>query len=116
MGACSTVRREASTPKHRWTRLPGNPDFTPVVQAVDTNHDGQMSRAEWAAAGLPWSSFNMFEKGRGYVTQEDYDTNAAPRGIDINGDGKLTVEEFKAFDKMMSAKMKNGPPPGPPPQ
>jgi len=87
----------------------GNPDFSPVTAAVDTNRDGRMARDEWEAAGLPESSFNMFEKGRGYVTQEDYDTNAAPAGIDLNGDGALTVEEFVEFDKKMSA---GGPPPG----
>ncbi len=80
----------------------GNPDFSPVTEAVDTNHDGKMSLEEWTAKGLPMSSFNMFEKGRGYVTQKDYEENAAPAGIDINGDGKLTVEEFIEFDKSMS--------------
>jgi len=77
----------------------GNPDFSPVTQAVDTNGDGKMSREEWFGKGLPESSFNMFENGRDYVTQEDYEKNAAPSGIDINGDGKLTVEEFIEFDK-----------------
>jgi len=80
----------------------GNPDFSPVTEAVDTNGDGKMSREEWFSKGLPESSFNMFEKGRDYVTQEDYEKNAAPGGIDINGDGKLTVEEFIEFDKSMS--------------
>lgn len=90
-----------------------NPDFSPVTAAVDTDKDGNMSRAEWEAAGLPDSSFNMFENGRGYVTQTDYETNAAPDGIDIDGDGKLTVEEFIEFDKKMSA---GGGPPGGGPQ
>jgi len=80
----------------------GNPDFSPVTKAVDTNGDGKMSREEWTSKGLPMSSFNMFENGRDYVTQKDYEENAAPSGIDINGDGKLTVEEFLEFDKSMS--------------
>ena len=83
----------------------GNHDFSAVTKEVDTNGDGQMSRAEWTAKGLPVSSFNMFENGRGYVTQKDYEDNAAPEGIDLNGDGKLTVDEFKEFDKKMSANM-----------
>ncbi len=82
-----------------------NADFSPVLEAVDTNRDGKMSRAEWQHAGLPASSFGMFEKGRGFVTKADFDENPAPPGIDINGDGKLTVNEFRQFDRMMSAKM-----------
>jgi hypothetical protein len=91
-----------------------NPDMTGLAQHVDANHDGKMAREEWAGQGLPMSSFNMFEKGRGFVTLEDYQKNAAPPGIDGNGDGTLTVEEFKAFDKKMSAQMKDGEGPPPP--
>jgi hypothetical protein len=82
-----------------------NPDMRPLAAQVDTNHDGRMSRAEWRKAGLPMSSFNGFEKGRGYVTLRDYQTHPAPPGIDLNGDGKVTVAEFRAFDRQMSAKM-----------
>jgi len=92
-----------------------NPDMTEFAAQVDTDGNGEMSKAEWQAKGLPESSFGMFEKGRGFVTLKDYQVNAAPPGIDMNGDGKLTIEEFKAFDKKMSAQMKDGPPPPPPP-
>jgi len=91
---------------------PKNPDFSRVTAAVDVNGDGLMMREEWTAAGLPTSSFDMFEAGRGFVTQDDYDTNAAPSGIDGDGDGFLTVEEFIEFDRKMSA---GGPPGTPPP-
>lgn len=93
--------------------VPSNPNFSRVTAAVDVDNDGKMSRDEWFGAGLPGSSFDMFEQGRGYVTQLDYEQNAAPPGIDINGDGFLTVEEFIEFDKQMSANMPAGGPPPP---
>jgi len=96
IGGCATAPAQKSN-------VSGNPDFSAVTKAVDTNGDGKMSREEWTSKGLPTSSFDMFENGRGYVTQKDYEENAAPDGIDINGDGKLTVEEFVEFDKSMSA-------------
>lgn len=82
-----------------------NPDMTGFAKEVDADGDGKLTRAEWQAKGLPDSSFNMFEQGRGYVTLEDYQKNPAPEGIDLNGDGALSVAEFKAFDKQMAAKM-----------
>ncbi len=88
-----------------------NPDMRAFAAQVDTNHDGRMSRAEWQAQGLPMSSFDMFEKGRGYVTLEDYTSHPAPPGIDLNGDGILTVEEFKEFDRKMTSQMHQGAPP-----
>ena len=89
--------------------------MTEFAAEVDTNQDGRMSREEWMAKGLPESSFNGFENGRGYVTLEDYQKNPAPPGIDLNEDGKLTVAEFVEFDKIMSEKMKDGDMPPPPP-
>ena len=108
---------ESSTPSTETsaTESSQNPDMTEFAAEVDTNQDGQMSREEWSAKGLPESSFNGFENGRGYVTLEDYQKNPAPPGIDLNNDGKLTVAEFVEFDKQMSEKMKDGEAPPPPP-
>lgn len=89
---------------------PQNPDMTRLAAAVDTNHDGRMSRAEWQAQGLPMTSFDGFEKGRGYVTLEDYRKNPAPPGIDLDGDGTLTIAEFREFDRKMSAQIAKGGP------
>jgi hypothetical protein len=41
------------------------------------------------------------------VTLKSMRAVAPPPGIDLNGDGKLSLEEFIAFDR-------KGPPPGPP--
>lgn len=103
----------AEAPVETRADAPPNPDMTGLVAQVDTDKDGRMSEAEWKAQGLPGSSFEMLEKGRGYVTIADYQANAAPPGIDINGDGKLTVAEFKEFDRRMAARMKGPPPAGP---
>lgn len=84
-----------------------NPDMTELARQVDADHDGRMTEAEWKAQRLPETSFKGFEKGRGYVTLEDYQKNPAPPGIDIDGDGKLTIAEFREFDRQMAAKMKD---------
>jgi len=109
IGCFGTVWAQGGDAPAQSNDTSGNPDFSPVTEAVDTNGDGKMSREEWFSKGLPESSFNMFENGRDYVTQKDYEENAAPAGIDINGDGKLTVEEFIEFDKSGAA---GGPPGG----
>ena len=82
-------------------------DHGPFIAAVDTNKDGRMSLAEWQAAGLPMSSFNGLNQG-GYVTEKMMMAEGAPDGININGDGVLTLAEFLEFDKAMSRKMAAG--------
>ena len=81
-----------------------NADKTPLVTAIDTNKDGKMSHEEWKAAGMPESSFQKLNKD-GYVTKKIMEDNGDPAGIDANNDGKITLEEFLAFDKKMSAQM-----------
>jgi hypothetical protein len=78
-----------------------NADKTPLVTAIDKNKDGKMSYEEWHAVGMPDSSFKMLNKD-GYVTKQIMEDNGDPSGIDANNDGKLTLEEFLAFDKKMA--------------
>ena len=84
------------------------------VAEVDKNEDGCMSHEEWSGLGLPESSYNMLAK-EGCVTKQAMIDEAPPDGIDLNGDGALTVAEMKEFDQKMSGG-RGGPPPGPPPE
>jgi len=98
-------------------------DVNPLVDALDQKKDNHITHEEWVAAGAPESSWKAFTSAshKDYVTREEFQKGPAPNGIDLNCDGKVTIEEFRAFDKMMSAKMKNmkpgtgGGPGGPPP-
>jgi hypothetical protein len=82
-------------------------DLTFLLKAVDTNKDGCMSHKEWQAAGLPESSYKGLADANHCVTLKRMQIGPAPDGIDLNGDGKLTVEEFREFDRKMAPLMKN---------
>ena len=80
------------------------PDPSPIVRAIDRNHDGRMTHAEWQAAKAPEASWHFFEqKGKvrppGYLTREDFLAEAPPNGIDTNCDGRITLKEFLATKK-----------------
>ena len=67
-----------------------------------------MSYEEWRGVGMPQSSWDMLNKD-GCVTPKIMEDNGDPStDLDGNGDGKITLEEFLAFDKKMSAQMGGG--------
>ena len=90
------------------------PDATPIVNAIDTNHDGKMTKAEWDAAGAPEASWNMFmnkypeAKKAGYITREQFLAEAPPNGIDTACKGYITIDDFRATKKWKMG----GPPAG----
>lgn len=93
-------------------------DASPIVTAVDKNHDGKMTRAEWDAAGAPEASWHYFEnkfpevKTKGYITREQFMSEAPPNGIDTNCDAKITIEEFQATKKWNMSGGASGAAPG----
>lgn len=84
------------------------PNHQPLFNYIDVNRDGCMTEEEWSTAGAPMSSFNGLVKD-GCVKPE-YMTGG-PDGIDINGDGFFTIEEFMEFDRRF-ANLEPAPPRG----
>ena len=74
-------------------------DPSPIPASIDTNKDGKMTKEEWLAAGAPIASFQMFtERSKNdYVTVEEFLKETPPNGVDLDCDGKITIEEFHTF-------------------
>ena len=79
-------------------------DSSPIPNAIDTNQDGIMTHEEWADAGAPEPSWNMFmekdKQKKGYITREEFIADTPPDGIDTNCDGYITIWEFLATKNM----------------
>jgi Ca2+-binding EF-hand superfamily protein len=67
---------------------------------VDANHDGQINKEEWTAAGLKDMVFSMVDtKKQGYITKDELEASKIPSAMDSTKDGQLTVQKMKDFDK-----------------
>jgi hypothetical protein len=84
-------------------------DQSPLFNAVDTNKDGKVTAAEWAAAGLPDMIYGMIDsKQSNAAVLADFDAAPPPDGADANQDGKFTLDEIK----LAVAGLGGGGPPG----
>jgi hypothetical protein len=72
-------------------------DQSPLFAVADTNKDGKLSKAEWAAIKGSDSIFSFVDKNMdGFLTLAELNDTSPPDAADANKDGKLTVEEFQA--------------------
>lgn len=99
--ACTGTHDGGSTPL----------DLRPFFAAIDSDRDGCLTLAEWRRAGAPQSSYDGLHDQQGCVTLARMSSTPAPPGIDLNNDGRLTLEEMKTFDRKMAPLMKDGAPP-----
>jgi len=74
-------------------------DPTPIVDAIDADKDGKMTKAEWEKAGAPIESFQSFigKSKKDFVSRQEFMDETPPNGVDANCDGKFTIKEFHDF-------------------
>jgi|WetSurSiteA1Bulk_404760.scaffolds.fasta_scaffold43695_2 hypothetical protein len=75
------------------------------VAELDTDKDGCVKHAEWVSAGLHEFNFQALSaqaEKNGCVTKRELLKGDPPGGIDINGDGNLTVAEMLEYQKKIS--------------
>lgn len=75
-------------------------DQTQLVNSIDTDKDGKVSKAEWTAIGAQDGIFSHTDKNTdGFMTAQELNETTPPDSADPNKDGKLTFDEFKTFLK-----------------
>ena len=78
-------------------KIKGDP--APIVDSIDANKDGRMTKEEWLKAGAPIESFQSFtgKSKNDFVSRQEFMDETPPDGVDANCDGKFTIEEFHNF-------------------
>jgi hypothetical protein len=73
---------------------------TQLVNSIDTDKNGKVSKTEWAAIGAQDGIFSHTDKNTdGFMTVQELNDTTPPDAVDANRDGKLTFPEFKTFLK-----------------
>jgi hypothetical protein len=86
-------------------------DPTPFFDVIDTNKDGKITPVEWKATGLEEKVYAFWDKdNKGYFIKEYMASVDHPPAIDANKDGKLSLDELKAF--VASVSQSSGSAPG----
>lgn len=85
-------------------------DPTPFFDVIDTNKDGKVTSVEWEATELAEEVYAFWDKdNKGYFTKEYMASVDHPPAIDANKDGKLSLDELKAFVESVSQTSDNTP-------
>jgi len=78
-------------------------DQSQLVKSIDTDKDGKVNKAEWAAIGAQEGIFSHTDKNTdGFMALEELNDTTPPDVADADKDGRLTLPEFKAFLKVCS--------------
>jgi predicted SnoaL-like aldol condensation-catalyzing enzyme len=91
-------------------------DQSPLLKAADKNHDGKVTKQEWAAIKGSDSIFGAINKNNDeYLTLAELNASSPPDIADANRDGKLSVQEFQAIVGASGGPPASGPPSSGPP-
>jgi Ca2+-binding EF-hand superfamily protein len=91
-------------------------NFKPAFNAMDTNHDGCISKAEWLAAGMSQFSYDhlyvkLNSKNDGCMTYEQFAQKPLFE-IDYNKDGQISLEEYRKANNEAGEKVQKSGAPG----
>jgi hypothetical protein len=95
--AKASVSAKKTCPPYDDAKIKGDP--TPIVDSIDADKDGKMTKEEWLKAGAPIESFQSFtgKSKKDFVSRQEFIDETPPNGVDANCDGKFTIEEFHNF-------------------
>lgn len=75
------------------------------ISQVDTDKDGPISNTEWEEAGLRDHVFITLDVDKNeYVNKTELEVVSFPSGWDANKDGILTLENIKAYGKIVDSR------------